>query len=164
MGRWQAGSMGGCEDERTGSRREEEGWRGEADKAVYHDSLERVCPRQTPSRSPSPGRRYIKVTAMHHFLAWRKTIFATLGGDSRHRGKHLQMPLNECVGHKLGFYSTTTAPRLLDAAKLGDGFTTRASFTPVYRCRMPETFPLPHWHPILGVKMEHWKPWPGCGE
>ena len=67
VGRWQAGSMGGWEeesmrgweDERTGSRREEEGWREEADKAVYHDSLERVCPRQTPSRSPSPGRRYV---------------------------------------------------------------------------------------------------------
>ena len=66
MRRWQAGSMGGWEeesmrgweDERTGSRREE-GWREEADKAVYHDSLERVCPRQTPSRSPSPGRRYV---------------------------------------------------------------------------------------------------------
>ena len=54
--------MRGWEDERTGSRREEEGWREEADKAVYHDSLERVCPRQTPSRSPSPGRRYVILT------------------------------------------------------------------------------------------------------
>ena len=56
---WEEESMRGWEDERTGGRREEEGWSEEEDKAVYHDSLERVCPRQTPSRSPSPGRRYV---------------------------------------------------------------------------------------------------------
>ena len=56
---WEDGRMEGWKEERTGGRREEEGWREEADKAVYHDSLERVCPRQTPSRSPSPGRRYV---------------------------------------------------------------------------------------------------------
>ena len=38
-----------------------EGWREGEDKALYHDSLERVCLRQTPSRSPSPGRRYVNI-------------------------------------------------------------------------------------------------------
>ena len=59
---WQDERMEGWEDERTGGRRGEEGWREEEDEAVYHDSLERVCPRQTPSRSPSPGRRYVSMS------------------------------------------------------------------------------------------------------
>ena len=63
VGRWKVGSMAAWQDGRMGGwkggRMEEEGWREEEDKAVYHDSLERVCPKQTPSRSPSPGRRYV---------------------------------------------------------------------------------------------------------
>ena len=61
MGGWENGRMEGWKDERTAGRREEEGWREEEDKAVYHDSLKRVCPKQTPSRSPSPGRRYVTI-------------------------------------------------------------------------------------------------------
>ena len=61
MGGWEAGRMEGWEGVRQEKTKEEEGssregWREGEDKALYHNSLERVCLKQTPSRSPSPGR------------------------------------------------------------------------------------------------------------
>ena len=61
MGRFDGRRLGGWmktgEGEERGGKQEgsrrEEGWSEEEDNAVYHDSLgTRVCPRQTPSRSP----------------------------------------------------------------------------------------------------------------
>ena len=73
MGGWDAGRMEGWESVRQEKTKEEEGssreeWREGEDKALYHDSLERVCLRQTPSRSPSPGRRYVKLNWPHLLL------------------------------------------------------------------------------------------------
>ena len=55
--------------EEEGSSRE--GWREEEDKALYHDSLERVCLRQTPSRSPDNQGAALLALPCHHSVSCR---------------------------------------------------------------------------------------------